>query len=92
MDAGQAMADIDAYTPYLIPQFNGVNLTSEERTIYDESWPDIRSYMVETAQNWFIGAKDVNQTWDDYQKRLKSMGYDKVMAVMQRAYDRQYGK
>jgi putative aldouronate transport system substrate-binding protein len=87
-----AMADIDAYTQYLIPQFNGVNLTAEERAVYDEAWPDIRSYMVETAQNWFIGAKDVNQTWDDYQKRLKSMGYDKVMTVMQRAYDRQYGK
>jgi putative aldouronate transport system substrate-binding protein len=75
---------------YLMPQFTGVNLSREERAVYDRHWPDLKDYIKETAQNWVLGTKDVDKTWDEYQRTLKKYGLDKVTAVMNQAYQRQY--
>jgi putative aldouronate transport system substrate-binding protein len=75
---------------YLMPQFTGVNLTREERAVYDRYWPDIKDYMKEMAQNWVLGTKDVDKTWDAYLQKLERNGLSKVLAVINRAYQRQY--
>jgi putative aldouronate transport system substrate-binding protein len=75
---------------YLMPQFPGVNLSREERAVYDRYWPDLRDYMREVAQNWVLGTKDVDQSWDDYQRKLERNGLSKVIAAMNSAYKRQY--
>jgi putative aldouronate transport system substrate-binding protein len=72
------------------PMFYGVNMTVEERAVYDKYWSDISTYMNVMAQSWLLGSKKVDKTWDEYRKELKKMNYDKVIAVMQQAYDRQY--
>ncbi|WP_418320678.1 DUF3502 domain-containing protein [Piscinibacter sakaiensis] len=77
---------------YLLPQFPGVNMTKDERAVYDKHWTDLETYMNVMAQNWVLGTKDVDATWAEYQAHLKKNGYDKVIAVMQKAYDRQYKK
>ncbi|MCY7388909.1 MAG: extracellular solute-binding protein [Burkholderiales bacterium] len=89
---GKAGRDLYMKEKYLISQFPGVNMTIAERTIYDKYWPDLVVYLDEMAQNWVLGTKDVDKTWDAYQAQLKRNGLHKVLAVMQKAYDRQYGK
>jgi putative aldouronate transport system substrate-binding protein len=75
---------------YLLPQFPGVNLSREERAVYERYWPDLKDYMKEMAQNWVLGTKDVEQTWDAYIKKLDRNGLGKVTAAMNSAYQRQY--
>lgn len=88
-----ALAGVDMYMKgnWFVPQFYGVNMTKEERAIYDQYWPDLKAYMAEMAQNWVLGTKDVDKTWDEYQARLKSGGFHAVLTNMQSAYNRQYG-
>lgn len=74
----------------LKPEFTGVSMNPEERAIYDKYWPSILTYMTEMQQTWVLGAKDVNAGWEEYQARLKQLGFDQVIEVMQSAYDRQY--
>ncbi|WP_323765128.1 extracellular solute-binding protein [Marinovum sp.] len=75
----------------LVDQFLGVALTKEEQEVYDRYWHAILVYMLERQQAWFLGTGDVKADWDDYVAALKSKGYDKVMEVMNAAYQRQYG-
>jgi putative aldouronate transport system substrate-binding protein len=77
---------------YVMPPFPGVNLTREERLIYDRHWPDLKDYMKEMAQNWVLGTRDVDKTWDEYQRTLRKTGLDKVLTVLNQAYKRQYGQ
>ncbi|MBP1842883.1 putative aldouronate transport system substrate-binding protein [Rhizobium petrolearium] len=72
-------------------EFLGVSLNAEEKAVYDRYWPSLLTYMTEMQQTWVLGAQDINATWDVYKKRLAELGYDKVIAMMQSAYDRQYG-
>jgi putative aldouronate transport system substrate-binding protein len=90
--SGRAGRDIYIKGNYNIAQFNGVNLTAAERLIYDKYWPSLQTYMEEMAQNWVLGTKNVDKTWDEYQLYLNKHGLKKVIAVMQKAYERQYTK
>ena len=42
------------------------------------------------AQNWILGNKDVDATWDEYITHLKELGVDEVIAIQQAAYDRMF--
>jgi putative aldouronate transport system substrate-binding protein len=92
MDEGVKGRDMYVKGNYVIPQFPGVNMSKEERALYDKYWPNLKTYMNEMAQNWILGTKDVDKTWEEYQAYLKKSGYPQVIVSMQKAYDRQYGK
>ena len=77
---------------YLIPQFLGVAFNKEEKAVYDKYWMSIQNYMLEMQQAWILGSRDVDADWDKYMENVERMGYSKVIAVMQSAHDRQYGK
>ncbi len=47
--------------------------------------------MLERQQGWILGNGDVEAEWDEYIAQLNKLGYEEVIAVMQSAYDRQYG-
>lgn len=87
-----AQAGIDLYDTgdYLIDEFLGVAFSKKEKKTYDRYWPSILTYMLEVQQGWTMGTKDIDADWAGYQKRLKELGFDKVMEIMQKAYDRQY--
>ena len=76
---------------YLIDQFLGVAFNTDEQKVYDKSWGSIRDYMLERQQAWILGTGDVEADWDDYMATLERMGLNDVLAVMQSAYERQYG-
>lgn len=92
MEEGVKGRDMYVKGKYVIPQFPGVNMSKEERALYDKYWANLKTYMNEMAQNWILGTKDVDQTWGDYQAYLKKNGYPQVIVSMQKAYDRQYSK
>ena len=77
---------------YLIDQFLGVAFNKDEQKVYDKHWPSIRDYMLERQQAWVLGTGDVEKDWDGYMSQINKMGYEKVIAAMQSAYARQYGK
>ena len=75
----------------LVDQFLGVAFTKDEQEIYDRYWPTIQTYMLERQQAWILGSGDIQQDWSDYVETLNSMGYQKVLEVVNSAYARQYG-
>jgi putative aldouronate transport system substrate-binding protein len=52
--------------------------------------PNIQTYMIEQMQAWVLGSREVDKDWDSYNAQLKKLGLDQVLAVMQKAYERQY--
>ena len=76
---------------YLIDQFLGVAFSPDEQKVYDRHWGSVRDYMLERQQAWILGSGDVEADWDGYVAQLDKLGLDDVLAVMQSAYDRQYG-
>lgn len=76
---------------YLIAQFLGVAFNQDEQKVYDKHWSSIRDYMLKRQQAWVLGTGDIEADGDDYMAQLKKMGLDDVLAVMQSAYNRQYG-
>lgn len=76
---------------YLIDQFLGVAFDAEEQKVYDKYWGSVRDYMLERQQAWILGNGDVEADWDEYMAQLEKLGLTKVLAVMQSAYERQYG-
>lgn len=80
----------DQHPELLFDQFLGVSFTKEEQEVYDRYWPSIRTYMLERQQAWVLGSGDIQEDWDGYIEALNKMGYDKVIEVLNSAYERQY--
>jgi putative aldouronate transport system substrate-binding protein len=87
-----ALKGIELYEKgdFLIDEFLGVSMTVDERRVFDRQWPNIQTYMVEMQQAWILGARNVDADWAAYKTQLTKRGFDQVLAVMQKAYDRQY--
>ena len=89
-----ALAGIAKYEAgdYLVEPFLGVSLNAKEKEVFDKRWATIITYMLEKQQSWVLGSSDIDKDWDAYIAQLDRMGYDKVIKVMQSAYDRAYKK
>lgn len=75
---------------YILEQFPGFVLDSDEQALYDQYWPKLQSYMLEKQQDWIMGLSDVDQDWDEYMATLDQLGFYKVQAMLQGSYNRQY--
>ncbi len=87
-----AMKGIDSYAGREIIEepFPGLTLTIEEKEIYDRYWPPIKKLMVENIENWITGKADISADWADYLVTLNNMNMDRVLEVLNSAYQRQY--
>ena len=74
---------------WTVKAFPSLSYTTEEERIIASKGTDISTYTKETQQNWIMGNKDVDATWDQYIADLKSLGLDELLAAYQAAYDRQ---
>ena len=85
-----ALAGIALYASgdYLVDEFPGVALAAPERRVFDRRWPAILAHMLERQQAWLLGARDVDADWPEYIARLRQLGLDHILALMQAAYDR----
>ncbi len=87
-----ALKGIELYEKgnYLTDEFLGVSMTVDERQVFDRHMPNIQTFMIEQMQAWVLGSRDVDKDWEAYNAQLKKLGLDQVLAVMQKAYERQY--
>lgn len=88
-----ALRGIEMYTQggYVVEQFPGIAMNTQEKAVHDKSWPNILSFMQESYEKWILGAADVDADWEAYQAQLERLGYREVLAALQSAYERQYG-
>lgn len=87
-----ALAGIDLYEKgdYLLEPFYGVTFNAEEKENFDFYWNTILTFMLERQEEWIMGTRDINKDWDAYLVSLEKLGMNKVLQLMQTAYNRQY--
>ena len=95
-------AEIDAMTPqaqqgfalyndhpeWYPEQFPALSYTTEEERIIKDKGTAVNTLITERQQEWLMGTKDIDATWDQYLADLDSMGYQEVRQTQQDAYDR----
>lgn len=74
---------------WTVKAFPSLSYTSEEERTIAAKGTALTTYMKESQQNWILGNKDVDASWDQYVSDLKSLGLDEVIAAYQAAYNRQ---
>ena len=65
--------------------------TEEENIARSKYAGQIKTYLAETIQNWILGNSDVEATYGNFVKELKSLGVDEYIAIEQAAYKRSLG-
>ncbi|MBE7040746.1 MAG: extracellular solute-binding protein [Ruminococcaceae bacterium] len=78
---------VEQMSPNLSLKLNSVEL--EE---YNSLYTQVTTYDTEMYQKWILGAEDFDQTYPKFKKEVKKLGYDRLMELMQLAYDRYNGK
>lgn len=75
-----------------LPGNLAIQLTPEETTEYNTLRNRVTTYSNEMFQKWILGAEDFDTTYDTFKKQIKKLGYDDLITLMQKAYDRYNGK
>lgn len=73
---------------YCVPQFPKLSYTKAEEDIIAEKQTSIDAYLLQKAQEWLMGTKDINAEWDSYIAELDKMGMTELLGAQQAAYDR----
>ncbi len=71
---------VDEFPPFL-------NYTREEIEDLSVMKADINSFATEKISQWIMNG-NIDKEWDAYQKQLKAMGLDRMMAIYDAAYRR----
>ena len=70
-------------------QLPDLDFTEEEKQIiYYEKGSAISMLMLERQQEWLMGRKHTDATWEQYLAELDAAGYQEVRQIYQNAYDR----
>lgn len=65
-----------------------LNFTEEEQEIFDQYITPLNDYQDEKITAFITGKEDIYTGWDNYIKKCKELGADKLVEVYQSAYDR----
>lgn len=68
--------------------FPTLSYTADEERIIKDKGTAVTTLISERKQEWLMGTKDIDATWDQYIADLKAMGFDEVLQAQQNAYDR----
>ncbi len=74
----------------LPPYFDGaLNLkyTPEDETEYQSIMSNVKPYVNQMLQEWILGTKDVEATYDDFVKELKNRKIERAIEINQAAYE-----
>lgn len=74
----------------LPPYFDGaLNLkyTSEDETEYQNIMSNVKPYVSQMLQEWILGTKDIEATYDDFVKELQNRKIDRATEINQAAYE-----
>lgn len=74
----------------LPPYFDGaLNLkyTPEEETEYQNIMSNVKPYVNQMFQEWMLGTKDIEATYDEFVNELKNRKIERAIEINQNAYD-----
>ena len=74
---------------WTVKAFPTLSQTTDEARVISDKGTALTTYMKETQQNWIMGNKDVDASWDQYIADMNSLGLEELLAAYQAAYDRQ---
>lgn len=63
-----------------------LKFTNEEQKEIQKIFPKVETYIVETRQQWILGAKPVDHA--AFVKELEKLGASRLVEINQAAYDR----
>ena len=66
---------------------NGVTLNADEKEVYSDLYPEIKSYVEEMTVKFIMGLESFDN-YDNFLATLNSLGAQDLVAVYQSAYDR----
>ena len=69
-------------------QLPSLNFTQEESDVISRCDVNIATVVKEYAQKWLFGKADVDATWDEYMKKMNSMGLQDLIGAYTSAYER----
>ena len=69
-------------------QLPSLNFTQEESDAIARTDVNIATVVKEYAQKWLFGKADVDATWDEYMKKMNSMGLQDLIGAYTSAYER----
>ncbi len=73
---------------YFIDLLPALNYTDEEQKRIAKIEPQVKAYVEEMSQKWILDAVSVEDTFDDYMKKLEELGAVEMMQIKQAAYER----
>ncbi|MGL4308066.1 MAG: extracellular solute-binding protein [Cetobacterium sp.] len=86
----QAMEFAEMYmaNDYIVDPMPNLKYTAEESKKLQKISFQLKMLLEEMSQKWILGAADFDKTYEDYLKRLKSVGIDEAIEINQKAYNR----
>ena len=85
--AGDMAAVWDTNNDYSYCFPNGVTLNAEEKEIYSDLYPEIKSYVEEMTVKFIMGLEPI-ENFDAFLATLNELGVQDVLTAYQTAYDR----
>lgn len=87
-DDANAGAQMYINNNYLVEKFPALSYSTEDYDKFNKIMTDIKTYVQETSQQWVLGAKDVDATWDEYVATINKFGLNEALEIQQKAYDK----
>lgn len=78
-----------------IPALDGVPIfkyTAEDESEYKRIMTQVKPYVDEMFQKWFLGASTIDNDYDTFVAELKKRGIDRAVEINQKAYNTYLGK
>jgi putative aldouronate transport system substrate-binding protein len=86
-DGARAAMDMYINNKYVNPPNKSYTKTVEQSKRENELMGTVNTYLSEMQQQWILGTKDIDGTYDEFTARLKQMKIDEVVNINQEAYD-----
>lgn len=67
---------------------DSLKYTREELREFSRLDAQLKDYSDEMSQKWIMGASDINKDWDNFLKRLDSLGLQKAIDIQKKALER----
>ena len=61
--------------------------TPEDETEYQSIMSNVKPYVNQMLQEWILGTKDIEATYDDFVKELKNRKIERAIEINQAAYE-----
>jgi putative aldouronate transport system substrate-binding protein len=87
-EIGKAGFNLYAESNWIEKPFPVLTFTAEERKAIDDAMVNLNPYMDEYEQKVFMGAQDVNATWDAYLAELDKLKLQSAVDAYNSAYER----